>query len=383
VSSSTSSKGKVLITGGAGFIGSHMVDHLLARGFEVRVLDCLVPQVYVGQAMDSDGWPLYLNPEAERMYGNVLNANDVRKALVGVDYLIHLAASVGVGQSMTNILDYTMNNEVGSAAIMQVLTEGKHTVRRMIVASSISIYGEGSAMRPSTGEIIVPQMRSIEQLRSRSWEVFFETEVLIPQPTPETKPLIPGSIYAINKMVQELQFLIMGKAFGIPTAAMRMFNVYGTRQALSNPYTGVAAIFISRLKNGQPPLIYEDGEQRRNFVHVRDVVRAYGDFLESTEQMWETFNVGSPEVVTIAGLARDIAHQMGLRIEPEFNGMYRIGDIRHCYPDLSKINAALGWEAQIKLEDGLPELIEWAGGQTAIDMSGDYNADLESRGLLV
>lgn len=377
------SKGKVLITGGAGFIGSHMVDHLLGRGFEVRVLDCLVPQVYRDQKLDSEGWPVYLNPHCERMYGNVLNADDVRKALVGVDYLIHMAASVGVGQSMTNILEYTINNEVGGATILQVLSEGNHTVKRMAVASSISIYGEGSALQPSTGKIIAPPMRSKQQMLDRRWEVFMGDEQLLPMPTPEDKPLIPCSIYAINKMVHELQFLIMGQAFGIPTAAMRMFNVYGTRQALSNPYTGVAAIFISRLKNGQPPLVYEDGAQRRNFVHVKDVVRAYGDFLESTDPIWETLNVGSPEIVTIAGLARDIADQMGVFIEPEFNGKYRVGDIRHCYPDLSKIKSVLGWEARITIKEGLPELIAWAEGEEAVDLSQNYNLDLIAKGLLV
>lgn len=377
------SKGKVLITGGAGFIGSHMADVFLAQGFEVRVLDCLVPQVYHAQQLDANGWPVYLNADVERMYGNVLDIDTVRHALQGIDYVVHMAASVGVGQSMTNILDYTRNNEVGAAVLLQVLSERKHTVRRMAVASSISIYGEGSARRPSTGEIIVPEMRPSDQLLRRDWGVYQNGELLEPVPTPESKPLVPGSIYAVNKMVHELDFLIMGRALGIPTAAMRMFNVYGTRQALSNPYTGVAAIFISRLKNNQPPMIYEDGEQRRNFVHVHDVARAYVDFMLSEATIFDTFNVGSPEVVTIGGLARDIALTMGKTIEPEFTGKYRVGDIRHCYPDLRKIESVLGWRAEITLQQGLPELIEWADGEVAVDLTGASNQVLTESGLLV
>ena len=271
----------VLITGGAGFIGSHLVDTMLARGYEVTVLDNLCPQVHGDAELDDDGWPIYLDPRARRIKGDLLDETVFEESIAGVTHLAHLAASVGVGQSMTNIVDYTRNNVMTAAIMLETLSRKPHGIERIAVASSMSIYGEGAYSRQSRSAPLSPGLRTNEQLMNRQWELVEGTETLTPLPTTEDKLLQPASIYAVNKRDHEEMFLSVGRALGIPTVALRLFNAYGSRQALSNPYTGVAAIFISRLLNDQPPLIFEDGEQRRDFVHVADVADAFATVLDS------------------------------------------------------------------------------------------------------
>lgn len=286
------SRGHVLVTGGAGFIGSHLVDRLIERGFEVSVLDCLLPQVHADAEMDAEGWPVYLHPKAHRIRGNVLDDGVFEASLMGKTHLAHLAASVGVGQSMTNIVEYTRNNTLAAATILEVLSRGQHDIRRIAVASSMSIYGEGE-YRNADGERVSASPRSRAQLEAHRWELFADEKPLTPVPTAEDKPLAPGSIYAINKRDHEEMFLSVGAALNIPVVALRLFNAYGSRQALSNPYTGVAAIFISRLLNDQPPLVFEDGEQRRDFVHVHDVADAFATVLDTDDPRSGAYNVGS------------------------------------------------------------------------------------------
>ena len=352
-----------LITGGAGFIGSHLVDELLARGFDVTVYDCLLPQVHGDAEMGEDGWPIYLNPDARRIYGNVLDKELFEESLKGVTHLVHLAASVGVGQSMTNIIDYTRNNTLGTAAVVEVLSRRPHTVERIAVASSMSIYGEGEYWSSSRRAALAPNLRSLEQLEGRSWELTLDNaadaEILEPMATREDKRLHPASIYAINKRDQEELCLVVGRALGIPTVALRLFNTYGSRQALSNPYTGVAAIFISRLLNGEPPLVFEDGEQKRDFVHVQDVANAFAAVLESDEPVWDAFNVGSGQSVTVNGVARTLARLLRKNIGPQILNKYRVGDIRHCFADISRIQGAFSFKPQHNLADGMKELIRW------------------------
>jgi dTDP-L-rhamnose 4-epimerase len=300
-------KGHVLVTGGAGFIGSHLVDMLIDRGYEVTVLDCLLEQVHGDAEKDADGWPIYLNPKAHRIKGDILEDGVFEAALKGVTHLAHLAASVGVGQSMTNIVDYTRNNTLAAAIMLEVLSKGNHTVKNIAVASSMSIYGEGEYRAPSTGRTVLPPLRSAEQLQEKHWELQLDGEQLEPIPTSEKKPLEPASIYAVNKRDHEEMFLCVGRALDIPTVALRLFNVYGSRQALSNPYTGVAAIFISRLLNDQPPLVFEDGNQRRDFVHVSDVANVFVTALEVDRPMWEVFNMGSGKSITVNDIAFTLA----------------------------------------------------------------------------
>lgn len=377
-------KGRVLVTGGAGFIGSHVVDSLLERGFEVTVLDALLPQVHADAERDADGWPVYLNPGCRRIQGDVLEPGVFENALEGVTHLCHLAASVGVGQSMTNIVDYTRNNVMAAAVMLETLSRKPHGVRRMAVASSMSIYGEGLYRRASDSQIVTPALRSHQQLADRRWELTLDGEALVPVPTTEDKRLEPASIYAVNKRDHEEMFLSVGRALNIPTVALRLFNAYGSRQALSNPYTGVAAIFISRLLNDQPPLIFEDGEQMRDFVHVQDVADAFTTVLDSDQTLWDHFNVGSGQPITVNGIAKTLARLLHKNIAPEVMNKYRVGDIRHCFADIRKIEDQFDFRPRRDFEGGMQELIAWvATAKAPVNRSQASLAELEKSKLVV
>ncbi len=377
-------KKHTLVTGGAGFIGSHLIDDLLALNYEVTILDNLSPQVHADAEMDEEGWPVYLDSRARRIRGDILDAEVFEQALAGVTHLVHLAASVGVGQSMTNIVDYTRNNVMGAAVMLEVLSQRPHTVERMVVASSMSIYGEGAYLNPSTGEIIFPQLREHEQLAAREWELRSGETTLEPVQTSETKLLQPASIYAVNKRDHEEMFLAVGRALKIPTIALRLFNAYGSRQALSNPYTGVAAIFISRLLNDQAPLVFEDGEQRRDFVHVKDVAAAFVAALESDKVIWEIYNVGSGRSITVKEMAELLARLLHKNIAPTIMSKYRVGDIRHCFGDISKIREDLGFEPKRELEGGMEELISWvASAKPPVDRAEQSLIELQKSKLVV
>ena len=355
---------RVLITGGAGFLGSHLAEELLAAGHDVRALDSLVDQVHGGSA------PGYLDPQIELQVGDVRDPEAMRRALDGRDAVVHFAARVGVGQSMYELVEYTSANELGTAVLLQELA--RSPVERLLVASSMSVYGEGLY----EGGVEVERTR--EQLERGEWE-----PGPAPLPTPETKPFALASIYALNKYVQERACLIAGAAYGIPAVALRFFNVYGPRQALSNPYTGVLAIFASRLLNGRPPLIYEDGQQRRDFVSVHDVARATRLALESGGADGRVVNVGSGVSVTVRELSERLAEVTGIAIEPETTGDYRFGDIRHCFADISLARELLGYEPRVELTDGMTELAAWLSGQTAPENVDEAHAELRRRGLTI
>jgi dTDP-L-rhamnose 4-epimerase len=367
---------RVLITGGAGFIGSHLSDLLLAAGMTVRVLDNLTPQVHGSDCHR----PHYLDASTELIIGDVRDRQAVERALRNVDAVVHLAASVGVGQSMYDIASYVQVNDVGTAVLLEALA--KQPVERLVVASSMSIYGEGLARRPD-GELVLPEERSIEQLRAGRWELCDrDGQILAPVATPESKQPSLSSVYALNKYVQERMALIVGKAYGIPTVALRFFNVYGPRQALSNPYTGVLAIFASRLLNGRPPVVFEDGRQMRDFVHVRDVARACLLALQSTSVDC-VFNIGSGQSRTILSIASELARVTGVsQLTPCVVGKYRAGDIRHCFADITRSRARLGYAPQVAFEDGLAELADWLSHQVADDHVERATSELETRGLV-
>jgi dTDP-L-rhamnose 4-epimerase len=367
---------RVLITGGAGFIGSHLADHLLGSGHAVRVLDSLVPQVHGPDRRR----PAYLSSGVELMVGDVRDPDAVARALHGVDAVVHLAASVGVGQSMYDIVGYTQVNGVGTATLLEGLCTQR--VERLVVASSMSIYGEGLYRSRATGELVCVE-RSPERLREGRWEPEGPGgEVLDPVPTPESKPPRLSSVYALSKFDQERLCLIVGRAYGIETVALRFFNVFGTRQALSNPYTGVLAIFASRLLNGHRPAIFEDGLQQRDFVHVRDVARACRLALEHPAAAWQVLNVGSGAALTVRAVAERMAVAMGLpHLEPEITGQVRIGDIRHCFADITRARELLGFVPAVRFDDGVAELVEWLSGEEAVDRVPEAMAELLSRGL--
>jgi dTDP-L-rhamnose 4-epimerase len=368
---------RVLITGGAGFIGSHVSDLLLGTGYKVRILDNLTPQVHGSECHR----PHYLDADAELMIGDVRDRQAVERALANVDAVVHLAAAVGVGQSMYDITSYVQVNEVGTAVLLEALT--KNPVERLVLASSMSIYGEGLARR-SNGELVSPEERPIEQLRRGAWELRdTDGNPLVAVATPESKQPSLSSVYALNKYVQERMALIVGKAYGLPTVALRFFNVYGPRQALSNPYTGVLAIFAARLLNRRPPLVFEDGRQQRDFVHVRDVAQACLLALQSPNALGRVFNVGSGQSRNILSIAADLARVLGVsQLVPSVTGKYRAGDIRHCFADISLSQSQLGYAPQVRFEDGLAELAEWLAGQVAVDSVDRATAELETRGLV-
>jgi dTDP-L-rhamnose 4-epimerase len=371
---------RVLITGGAGFIGSHLADLLLAGGDRVRVLDSLSPQVH-GEGGER---PAYLAPEVELVRGDVRDPLAVRRALAEggpVDAVVHLAAAVGVGQSMYRIADYTAVNELGTAVLLEALAA--NPAGRLVVASSMSVYGEGLARAPD-GTLVEPGERSADALGRHRWEPEGPGgEPLEPVPTPETKRPALASVYALGKYAQERMCLIWGRAYGVPVTALRFFNVYGTRQALSNPYTGVLAIFASRLLNGNPPMIFEDGRQRRDFVHVRDVARACLAALERDGAAGEAVNVGSGVPRTVEEVARGIAQVLGRPgLRPQVTGRYRIGDIRHCYADTARARDLLGFEAREDFQAGLAEMSGWLAGQVAVDRVDQATDELLRRGLV-
>ncbi len=366
----------VLITGGAGFIGSYLADELIRRGYRIRALDNLSVQVHGPERKR----PRYLHPDVELIVGDVRDPETVGRALKGMDAVYHLAARVGVGQSMYEVEEYTSMNDVGTAVVLEALI--KNPVERLIAASSMSVYGEG-LYRDSAGRVCEAVPRSFEQLRAGDWELHdADGGILHPCPTPETKAPCLASVYAVNKFSQERMCLLVGRAYQIPAVALRFFNVFGPRQSLSNPYTGVIAIFASRLLNNQPPLIYEDGGQRRDFVSVYDVATACRLALERADAAYQVFNIGSGRSVTVREVAEKMARILGKEwIQPRLMSKYRVGDIRHCFADISLARRMLGYEPRVSMEKGMVEMAGWLEGQIAIDLIAEANADLHVRGL--
>jgi dTDP-L-rhamnose 4-epimerase len=367
---------RVLITGGAGFIGSHLTDLLLQEGYNVRILDNLSPQVHPERQS-----PSYLTSDAQLMIGDVRDDEAVAHALKDVDMVVHLAAAVGVGQSMYEITSYCDTNDLGTAVLLQALS--RNPVQRLVCASSMSVYGEGSARRPD-GTVVSPPERSLAQLRRGAWDLTDSDGVpLLPVPTAETKPPALNSVYALNKYNQERLCLIVGQAYTIPTVALRFFNVYGLRQALSNPYTGVLAIFAARLLHRRPPFVFEDGHQRRDFVHVSDIARACLLGLTTPQAAGQVFNIASGQSRTILSIATDLAALMGCgQISPHVVGKYRAGDIRHCFADIERARSILGFAPAVEFRQGLDELAGWLADQVAVDNVEAATAELQSRGLV-
>ena len=366
---------KTLVTGGAGFIGSHLVRALVARGDEVVVLDSLEPQVHQDTEPDVPG-------SVELVVGDVGDAELADRALDGVDQVVHLAAAVGVGQSMYEIARYTELNTMATARFLERLVAARPLVQRLVVASSMSIYGEGEYECEEHGSVSPPP-RLEDQLLARAWELECPTcrRTLKPVGTSEAKALNPTSIYAINKRDHEEMCLVTGAAYGIPTVALRFFNVYGPGQALSNPYTGVAAIFASRLLNAKAPMIFEDGRQSRDFTHVSDIVQGIVSALESEAAVGHAVNLGTGRATSVDDVARVLANGMGVDIEPVRNDHYRAGDIRHCFADPSRARELLRFEAKVGFEEGMAELVDWLGGQEAVDRVDRATSELAARGL--
>ena len=338
---------RILVTGGAGFIGSHLSDLLLAQGHEVVALDSLDAQVHPARMR-----PAYLDSRVQLIEGDIRDRSALREAIAGAEAIFHLAAVVGVGQSQYEIARYVDVNVGGTAALLDLLANETHGVQKVIVASSMSIYGEGAY------------------------------EGNEPAPTKESKERDCQSVYALTKRDQEEYTLLWGRTYGIPAVAARLFNTYGARQSLRNPYTGAAAIFLSRARRALSPLIYEDGAQQRDFVDVRDVARAFSLMLTADAANGLALNVASGNPITILDLARRICALTGTGVEPEVTGRVRKGDIRHCIADISAIRA-LGFAPEISLERGLTDLAAWTEAEEIAADDARVNAELEQRQLLV
>jgi len=367
---------KILVTGGAGFIGSHTVDKLIELGHDVVVLDNLEEQVHLGKKPD------YLNPKAEYIFKDVRDEKTLEDILRNVEVVFHLAAAVGVGQSMYEIEKYVDVNVMGTAKLLDMLVNTEHSVRKLVVASSMSIYGEGAYVCEDCG-VVYPELRTDEQMKRGEWEMKCPMcgKIVDPIPTNEEKPLKPTSVYAVTKRDQEELCLSVGRAYGIPTVALRYFNVYGPRQSLSNPYTGVCAIFSSRIKNNKPPIIYEDGLQTRDFVYVDDVVQANVLVMEKSVANYKALNVGAGKRISILEVAKVISKLYGKDIEPRIENKYRSGDIRHCFADITKIRN-IGFEPKFSFEEGMRKLVEWGQRAEAIDKVDLATKELEEKGLV-
>lgn len=368
----------ILITGGAGFVGSHSAEALLRRGHEVKIFDSLCPQVH------SSGLPSYLGKDVEFIKGDVRHRERLSQAVRGADVIYHLAAAVGVGQSMYQISDYVAANIMGTANLLQAILDTRSQPEKIIVASSMSIYGEGKYLCGECGEV-APPARSTSQLREKQWETTCPhcSRVAQPVATDERKPLQSTSIYALSKKNQEEMVLLFGRTYRIPTVALRYFNIYGTRQALSNPYTGVIAIFASRLMNGNPPVIFEDGLQMRDFVSVHDIVHANLQAMEEPSADGVALNIGSGEAITIRDIASELASALKCEVPVEITDKYRAGDIRHCFADISAAALRLNYKPKVKLADGMRELVEWLGNQEASDHVDEAMQRLSVHGLVV
>lgn len=370
---------KILVTGGAGFIGSHLVDELVRRGYGVKVLDIFEEQVHQGKTPD------YLNKACEYIKGDVRNVKDLKKALDGVSEVYHLAAQVGVGQSMYQIEKYVSHNTLGTAVLMEYIISNREKlkIRKIVVASSMSIYGEGAYICGKCG-LGDPVERDAKDLKRKIWEYSCPkcSRRLKPCATGEEKSLRSNSIYAISKKDQEEIALCLAKAYKLPAVALRFFNVYGSRQSLSNPYTGVCAIFQSRIKNDNPVLVYEDGLQTRDFVSVKDVVSANILVMNSDKADYQYFNVGTGKPTSVLDIAKTLNRLYGKEPKVVIKNEYRIGDIRHCFADISKIRK-LGFKPSVDFDDGMAEMAEWGKRTKSVDMVNEADRMLAKMKLKI
>ena len=355
---------KVLITGGAGFIGSNLSLKLIEKGYEVTVLDNLSPQIH------GEYSPLYesIKDKVNFIKGTVLSYDDWKKALDGVDVVVHLAAETGTGQSMYEIEKYTDVNIKGTSIFLDILANEKHSVKKMIVASSRSIYGEGKYDCPKCG-IVYPNERKDEDMKNGDFSVKCphcgaNAKLM---PTDEESKIHPSSIYGITKQVQEQMFLVMGKSLNIPAVAFRYQNVYGAGQSLSNPYTGILSIFSTRIKNGNDINIFEDGKESRDFVYVDDVVEATILGIEKDEANYEVFNVGLGKAIDVNTVASTLTRAYDSKSKITISGNYRLGDIRDNYADLKKIKSKLGFEPKISFEEGIKRFTAWVNSQEIVE----------------
>lgn len=370
---------RILITGGAGFIGSFLADSFLARGDEVRILDSLDPQVH------PEGRPDWCHRDVELVEADVRDKDAVTRALAGMDVVVHCAAAVGVGQALYRVRHYVDTNVTGTATLLEAMVERRQGFKKLVVPTSMTAYGEGVYRRPSDGSLLRVEVRTEDEVRRFGWEPVDPAtgERLEAAPTSEEAELRSRSVYALTKRYQEELALSLGRVYDLPVACLRLFNVFGPRQALSNPYTGVLAIFLSRLLSDRGLVVYEDGLQTRDFVSVYDVVAAFAAAIACDEVRSEVINVGTGVPRTIAGIAREVADFVGvpLRLE-ETSGQFRVGDVRHCFADIGRAERLLGFAPGHDFRARLAEIVAWSETAATADAALDPDAELRSRGLV-
>jgi dTDP-L-rhamnose 4-epimerase len=366
----------VLITGGTGFIGSHLARRLSSGGASVTVYDSFDPQVHRRRRPIS-------GPRLRTVAGDVRDRGRLAAELRRSDAVVHFAAAVGVGQSQYQIRHYVDVNLGGTATLLDVLANTRHRVRKLLVAGSMSSYGEGAYECGRCGRVR-PALRTARAVRGGRWDPGCPHcgGPLRPVPTRETDRFLCTSVYAVTKMGQEELVMNFGTAYGVPTVTLRFFNVYGPGQSLSNPYTGAAAIFLCRYKNGKPPIVYEDGLQTRDFVSVHDVVEACRLALRSRAADHRVFNVGTGTPTSVLELAETLGRAAGSLVRPKVLRKFRSGDVRHCVSDISAIREALAFRPAVSLRDGLRDLVEWAASVEAKDEFDRAQRELARRGLI-
>jgi dTDP-L-rhamnose 4-epimerase len=355
----------VLVTGGAGFIGSHVAPALLRAGFDVRVLDNLSPQIH-GAIPDGVHW--LKRRDIDFVRGSITSLADVRKALTNVDAVVHLAAETGTGQSMYEIARYSEVNIQGTATLLNaVITTKDHAVRRIVLASSRSIYGEGAYVCTacSPDRRAYPESRLVEALAKHQWEPVCARcgSELTPVPTREDDPIRSASIYAATKSVQEDLVRISCSSSGIGYAILRLQNVYGEGQSLNNPYTGILSIFSTRIRHGLHLPIFEDGNESRDFVHVEDVANVFAAAVSSDIPLNRAINVGGGAKISVLDAAQELSRAFGVTPNCVVTGQYRVGDIRHNYADTDLLKNALGYTPEVDIQRGLERFVAWVREQ--------------------
>ena len=365
---------RALVTGGAGLIGSHVTDLLVREGWKVRVLDNLEPQTH------RRGKPAWINPKVEFTHGDIRDRETIAAALDRIDIVFHQAA---YGGYMPEISKYVHVNSLGTAQMLELIREKNLPIKKIVVASSQAVYSEGAAICPRH-QLVFPAVRPVEQLRKGDWEVHCPICGAITKsaPTPENAPVGGETVYGLTKVDQEKLVLLWGKQVGIPTIALRYSCTYGPRQSIFNPYTGVIAIFCTRLLNNLPPVLYEDGEQTRDFSFVEDIARANLLTAETDHLDGLAVNVGSEKGVSIRKVAEIVSSALKIDIEPEARCEFRPGEMRHLTSDTARIRSA-GYQPQIKLEEGIERYIDWIRSQSDIrDYFSEAEQILKSKGIV-
>jgi dTDP-L-rhamnose 4-epimerase len=369
---------KVLVTGGAGFIGSHVVDALVARGHQVIVFDNIDPQAH------PSGIPKHvLSSGAGVCIASVTERDSLEMALKGTDAVIHFAAAVGLTQSQYQVKHYLDTNIGGTANLLDIISHG-YRPKKVVVAASMSSYGPGRYFCPRCRKDIYPPPRTDATMSRGNWDQMCPVcdERLMPDATTEDAPLNSQNMYAMSKKVQEEMVLNICKTYDVPAVSLRLYSTYGPRQCQGNPYTGVVAIFMGALRAGRPPVIYEDGGQMRDFIYVSDVVMATIMALESNKGDGQAFNVGSGKPVTIATLAKWIGEELGSDIAPLVPGRYRSGDIRHGFGDVTKLRQTYGWEPRVSLHEGIGRLRKWSEANNPESPPPAVDDEMKKYGLL-